>query len=110
MPHGGKQKVSLFSTCRRLELIKFKPAEFPDGTVPLRAYTAYADKNYEKRNLFDFDESPVDTPLSSSPSTSDEELYSRAQALQDPINPTPSPQPSARRPPPPPPSGRGVHE
>ncbi|KAH8830391.1 SacI homology domain-containing protein [Flagelloscypha sp. PMI_526] len=78
--------------------------EHPDGTVPVRAYQPYADSDYEKRNPFDFDDSPLNSPLSSIPSSSDEELYRGAQALQEPIKPTPSPQPATvRRPAPPPP-------
>ncbi|KAF5363510.1 hypothetical protein D9756_000348 [Leucocoprinus leucothites] len=45
-------------------------------------------------------ESPPDSPLSASPTTSDEELYTSALALQTPLTPV---QVGTRRPPPPPP-------
>ncbi|PPR04035.1 hypothetical protein CVT24_010610 [Panaeolus cyanescens] len=53
-------------------------------------------------NPFD---SPTDSPLSSSPSSSDEELYTHALSLQTPMEPTPA---ITRRPPPRPPArGQG---
>ncbi|KAJ3575821.1 hypothetical protein NP233_g830 [Leucocoprinus birnbaumii] len=49
-------------------------------------------------------ESPLDSPLSASPTTSDEELYTSALALQTPLTPVPV---GTRRPPPPPPPRAG---
>ncbi|TFK55545.1 DNase I-like protein [Heliocybe sulcata] len=59
---------------------------FDNGTSPAR----------QTRNPFD---SPTDSPMSASPSSSDDELYARALELQTPMAPTMS----GRKPPPPPP-------
>lgn len=56
---------------------------------------------YRRGNPF---ESPLDSPLSVSPTTSDEELYTSALGLQTPLTPVPV---GTRRPPPPPPPRPG---
>ena len=67
----------------------------PDGVVQIAEIQKL--DLYRKNNPF---ESPSVSPLSSSPSSSDEELYSHAVTLQTPLEPT---QTTGRRPAPPPP-------
>ncbi|KAI0265790.1 SacI homology domain-containing protein [Gloeopeniophorella convolvens] len=68
--------------------------DHPNGVVPA---TDDLDLTTPQRgNPFD---SPIDSPLSASPSSSDEELFSHAMALQTPMVP-------AKKPPPPPPPPR----
>jgi len=66
--------------------------DHPDGIIPKNLRIP----DRHSSNPFD---SPVDSLLSSSPSSSDEELYTHAQSLQSPIIPVQA----GRRPPPPPP-------
>lgn len=75
------------------------------GVVPLHEYPDL--NTLKKGNPFDSPE--PESPLSSSPTTSDEELYTHALTLQTPITPTPQ---TVRRAPPPPPPVRvnGVGE
>ncbi|TFK43681.1 phosphatidylinositol phosphate phosphatase [Crucibulum laeve] len=73
----------------------------PDGAVPISELLKL-DTAVRKGNPFD---SPEDSPLSS-PSTSDEELYTHALTLQTPMAPVPA----GRRPPPPPPPPRPTEE
>uniref|UniRef100_A0A8H8CK11 phosphoinositide 5-phosphatase n=1 Tax=Psilocybe cubensis TaxID=181762 RepID=A0A8H8CK11_PSICU len=70
----------------------------PGGVIPISELQKL--DLYRRNNPFD---SPTISPLSSSPSSSDEELYSHALALHTPITPV---QTSMRRPPPPPPPTR----
>ena len=66
-------------------------ADHPNGVVPA---SSDIDLSVPQRgNPFD---SPLDSPLSASPSSSDEELFNHALALQTPMVP-------AKKPPPPPP-------
>lgn len=68
--------------------------DHPNGVVPA---SADIDLSVPQRgNPFD---SPLDSPLSASPSSSDEELFNHALALQTPMVP-------AKKPPPPPPPPR----
>ena len=67
----------------------------PDGVIPLPELQRL--EMDSRSNPF---ESPNSTPLSSSPSLSDEELYTDALTLQAPIAPVQAP---SRRPAPPPP-------
>ncbi|XP_006460370.1 hypothetical protein AGABI2DRAFT_150338 [Agaricus bisporus var. bisporus H97] len=70
----------------------------PDGPGGVVSITEIQHMNLTRRgNPF---ESPIESPLSASPTTSDEELYNSALALQVPLVPVPV---GARRPPPPPP-------
>ena len=65
--------------------------DHPNGVVPA---SSDIDLSVPQRgNPFD---SPLDSPLSASPSSSDEELFNHALALQTPMVP-------AKKPPPPPP-------
>ncbi|KAG6916702.1 hypothetical protein DXG01_005651 [Tephrocybe rancida] len=66
----------------------------PGGVLPLHEFQRILARR--KTNPFD---SPDDSPLSSSPSSSDEELYTDALSLPTPMAPTQAP----RKPPPPPP-------
>lgn len=68
-------------------------SECPGGVVPIHEF-----QNPSRRKANPFD-SPADSPLSSSPTSSDEELYTHALTLQTPMAPVPA----ARKPPPPPP-------
>ncbi|CAA7259620.1 unnamed protein product [Cyclocybe aegerita] len=70
-------------------------AEWPRGLVPIAEILKL--DLYRNTNPF---VSPATSPLSSSPSSSDEELYSHALTLQTPMAPI---QATARRPAPPPP-------
>ncbi|KAI0040646.1 DNase I-like protein [Auriscalpium vulgare] len=47
--------------------------------------------------------SPTESPLSASPSSSDEELFNHVLSLPIPMVPTPAPTPGVKKPPPPPP-------
>ena len=67
----------------------------PGGVVPVAELEKL--DLYRKKNPFDFSE---DSSLTSSPSSSDEELYTHALSLPTPLEPV---QASTRRPPPPPP-------
>jgi hypothetical protein len=69
--------------------------DHPNGVFPIIAYQSLESRG--SGNPFD---SHDDSPLSSSPSSSDEELYTDAAALPDPI----TPMQSIRKPAPPPPS------
>jgi hypothetical protein len=69
--------------------------DYPKGIVPLSEF-----QNLIRRKANPFD-SPTDSSLSSSPSSSDEELYTHALSLQTPIAPV---QALRKAPPPPPPS------
>jgi len=66
--------------------------DHPNGVVPA---SADIDLSVPQRGN-PFDNSPLDSPLSASPSSSDEELFNHALALQTPMVPS-------RKPPPPPP-------
>jgi len=66
--------------------------EHPGGIVPLSEFQKPGRRGGNPFN------SPPDSPLSSSPSSSDEELYTHALSLQAPIAPTQA----SRKPPPPP--------
>ncbi|KAH7930711.1 DNase I-like protein [Leucogyrophana mollusca] len=66
--------------------------EHPNGVFPILA--VHLSERQSSSNPFD---SPAESPLSSSPSSSDEELYTHAMSLQTPITPM-----QATRPPPPP--------
>ncbi|KAF8897747.1 inositol polyphosphate phosphatase [Infundibulicybe gibba] len=68
--------------------------ERPGGVIPIPELKALSQR---RGNPFD---SPGESPLSSSPSSSDEELYTHALSLQTPIIPV---QAVTRKPPPPPP-------
>ncbi|KAH8094819.1 inositol polyphosphate phosphatase [Cristinia sonorae] len=75
-------------------------ADHPNGVVPPERLTDVPPQSLARPyNPFD---SPTDSPLSSSPSSSEEELY-QALSLQAPIIPEPAQAPIARRAPPPPP-------
>ncbi|KAI0306833.1 inositol polyphosphate phosphatase [Multifurca ochricompacta] len=65
--------------------------DHPNGVIPASADIDLS--TLQRGNPFD---SPLDSPLSASPSSSDEELFNNALALQTPMIP-------AKRPPPPPP-------
>ncbi|KXN89554.1 Inositol-1,4,5-trisphosphate 5-phosphatase 1 [Leucoagaricus sp. SymC.cos] len=74
----------------------------PDGPGGLVSIDEIQTFNlYRTGNPF---ESPLDSPISVSPTTSDEELFTSALALQTPLTPVPV---GARRPPPPPPPRSG---
>ncbi|PPQ65581.1 hypothetical protein CVT26_000530 [Gymnopilus dilepis] len=73
----------------------WESSDSPDGVVQIAEIQKL--DLYRKNNPF---ESPSVSPLSSSPSSSDEELYSHAVTLQTPLEPT---QTTGRRPAPPPP-------
>jgi len=66
--------------------------DHPNGVVPA---LAHVDLSAPQRGN-PFDHSPLDSPLSASPSSSDEELFNHALALQTPMVPS-------KKPPPPPP-------
>ncbi|KZT29277.1 DNase I-like protein [Neolentinus lepideus HHB14362 ss-1] len=68
--------------------------DHPNGVFP--TFDSSIAPARQSGNPFD---SPTDSPLSASPSSSDEELYARALQLQTPMAPTLS----GRKPPPPPP-------
>jgi hypothetical protein len=68
-------------------------SEHPNGIFPISIAHLLESS---AANPFD---SPEESPFSSSPSSSDEELYSHAMGLQSPITPV-------RKPPPPPPRSR----
>lgn len=74
--------------------------DFPDGIVPMSELLKVDD--YKYTNPFD---SPGLSSLSSSPSTSDEELYNDALSLQSPLVPIPV---QGHRKPPPPPAPRSL--
>ncbi|KAF8915801.1 DNase I-like protein [Mucidula mucida] len=65
--------------------------EYPNGVLPLPEFNALSELR-KKKNPFD----TSDSPLSSSPTSSDEELFMHALSLPTPMEPT-------RKPPPPPP-------
>jgi synaptojanin len=70
---------------------------YPKGLVPMTEFLMLGDRKLAV-NPFD---SPEASSLSSSPSTSDEELYNDALGLQTPVTP------QLRKPPPPPPRQPG---
>ncbi|KAG6821534.1 hypothetical protein H0H93_000043 [Arthromyces matolae] len=73
--------------------------ECPNGVLPIHEFLRVPVRR--KSNPFD---SPDDSPLSSSPTSSDEELYTNALSLPTPIAPTQA----ERKPPPPPPPPRST--
>lgn len=92
--HGGIPLVSF--DIIRLQNFEVMPlVDAPAGVIPVTDIQKL--DLYRKRNPF---ESPYASPLSSSPSSSDEELYSHALTLHTPMAPI---QTSARRAAPPPP-------
>lgn len=89
----GNQSTSPLSKKNSADLLNYN-TDHPNGVVPA---SAGIDLSVPQRgNPFD---SPLDSPLSASPSSSDEELFSHALALQTPMIP-------AKKPPPPPPPPR----
>lgn len=75
------------------------PVDGPGGLVSIEEIQQV--NLFHRGNPF---ESPIDSPLSVSPTTSDEELYNSALALPIPLTPV---QVGTRRPPPPPPPRSG---
>ncbi|KAK0230560.1 inositol polyphosphate phosphatase [Armillaria fumosa] len=73
--------------------------DLPQGVVPISEFNVSPSRHYARRNPFD-----EESPLSSSPSSSDEELFTHALTLQTPLEPVPAP----RKPPPPPPPLRTI--
>lgn len=91
---GGTVQVSGCAFGPSVLLLKPYPLpDLPGGVVPIT--DIHHMDLYRRSNPFD---SP--SPVSSSPSSSDEELYSHALTLQTPMSPVQTP---ARRPAPPPP-------
>lgn len=74
--------------------------DHPNGVVPVSDTVASHSGSSNP-----FDESPYDSPLSASPSSSDEELFNHALSLPIPMIPVPS-NTTARKPPPPPPRSK----
>ncbi|KAG7449414.1 inositol polyphosphate phosphatase [Guyanagaster necrorhizus] len=68
--------------------------DLPQGMVPISEFNDTPSRHSARRNPFD-----EESPSSSSPSSSDEELFTHALTLQTPLEPAPAP----RKPPPPPP-------
>ncbi|KAJ8473729.1 hypothetical protein ONZ45_g16188 [Pleurotus djamor] len=77
--------------------------DHPHGVVPLAELRKVQSRSRHAPNPFDI----PDSPISESPSSSDEELYSHALKLQTPLAPT---KPAPKKPPPPPPRKKTVGE
>jgi hypothetical protein len=88
--------ADLFLTCQYSNLSNLDPVDHPNGVFIV---TEAEEARYRSINPFD---SPTDSPLSSSPSLSDEELFTAA--LQDPLTPAQVAVPAIVRKPPPLPS------
>ncbi|KAG5728501.1 Inositol-1,4,5-trisphosphate 5-phosphatase 1 [Termitomyces sp. T112] len=79
------------------DLVWWDGPDCPGGVLPIHEFRRIPTRR--KTNPFD---SPDDSPLSSSPTSSDEELYTDALSLPTPMAPTQA----QRKPPPPPPPPR----
>ncbi|KAG6833956.1 hypothetical protein H0H87_007967 [Tephrocybe sp. NHM501043] len=81
------------------DIVWWDGPDCPDGVLPIHEFQRIPARR--KTNPFD---SPDDSPLSASPSSSDEELYTDALSLPTPMAPTHA----HRKPPPPPPPPRST--
>jgi hypothetical protein len=94
--YGGTRQVSLQVVFRPLiASLKHVIKGCPAGVIPISELEKL--NLYQRNNPFDSSE---ESSITSSPSSSDEELYTHALSLPTPMQPV---QASTRRPPPPPP-------